>query len=192
MVRHLLSPVVTRAVAAVVFGCTLLLLPARASAQDAAASGASNALGQGFGAQGQLVISSEMNAGFRKTNHQGWVANIKPAADYFIVPSISVGAAIGVAIGDNSAKGFEVGARVGYNLNVTEHVGAWPIVGIAYSHASASGGFSTSSTFANLYVPVLYHVIPHVFVGIGPFYDVHLAGDGNHSYGVRSIVGGWF
>ena len=108
------------------------------------------------------------------------------------MPSISVGAAVGFAIGDHGGKGFEVGARAGYNLNVTEHVGAWPFVGIAYNTQSADGVPSQSSTFGNLYVPVLYHVVPHLFVGIGPFYNLHIAGDGNHSYGIRSTVGGWF
>jgi hypothetical protein len=198
MMRHLLSPVVTKAVAAAVVGCTLLILPTQARAQDpappppAATAASTGALGQGFGEPGQFVISGEMNAGFTKVNHAGWVLSVRPAADYFIVPSISIGAALGFAIGNDDAKGFEVGARAGYNLNVTENVGVWPIVGISYNKVSAANNFSASSTYGNLYLPILYHIVPHVFAGIGPFYNLHIAGDGDHSYGFRSTVGGWF
>jgi len=190
MVRHFLSPVVTKAVAASVVGCALLVLPTQARAQDPAVAGPSGALGQGFGAQGQLVISGELNAGFSKTNHAGWTASVQPAADYFVVPSISIGAAVTLLIGAEDRKGFGIGGRAGYNLNVTEHVGAWPIVGISY--AKETGPFEGSATYLNLYAPILYHIVPHLFAGIGPFYNAKIAGTGEHNYGVRSVVGGWF
>jgi hypothetical protein len=198
MMRHFLSPVVTKAVAGLVVGCALVL-PARAHAQTqapppAAATGG-GALGQGFGDTGQIVISGEANAFFSKTNHAGWTAAISPALDYFILPSISLGGSITGLIGDNSHSGFGVTARAGYNLNVTEQLGAWPIIGIGYAHeSSGSGAASTSlsATLLHFYVPVLYHIVPRVFAGIGPFYDLKVAGDGNNSYGVKSTVGGWF
>jgi hypothetical protein len=197
MMRHFLSPVVTKAVAASVVGCALLVLPTQARAQDPApaatpAPAMGGALGQGFGEQGQIVISGEMNAGFTKVNHAGWVFSVKPAADYFIVPNISIGAALGFAIGNDDQKGFEVGGRAGYNLNVTENIGVWPIVGISYNKVSAPNNNGFSSTYGNLYLPILYHIVPHVFAGIGPFYNLKIAGDGDHSYGFRSTVGGWF
>jgi hypothetical protein len=185
MVRHFLSPVVTKAVAALVVGCALSLLPTQARAQDPG-----SAPGQGFGGQGQLVISGELTGVFSKTNHAGWTAAIQPAADYFVVPSISVGGAVTGLIGADSRRGFGIGARAGYNINVNDHLGAWPIVGVSY--AKETGPFPGSATFGHVYIPILYHVVPHVFVGLGPFYDLKIAGDGDHSYGVRSTVGGWF
>jgi hypothetical protein len=200
MVRHFLSPVVTKAVAGFVVGCALVL-PARAHAQTptapppAAAASGGGGLGQGFGDQGQIAISGEANAFFSKTNHAGWTAAISPALDYFIVPSVSVGGSVTALIGDNSHSGYGVTARAGYNLNVTEQLGIWPIAGIGYAHESSGSGaasISGSATVAHFYVPVLFHIVPRVFVGIGPFYDLKVAGDGNSSYGVRSTVGGWF
>jgi len=198
MVRHLLSPVVTKAVAGLVVGCALLVLPARAHAQDAPAPAhvaTSGALGQGFGETSQIVISGEANAFFRKTNHAGWTAAITPALDYFIMPSVSVGGSVTALIGDHSHTGIGVAARAGYNLNLTENLGVWPIAGIGYAHESTGSGatsVSASATVAHFYVPILYHIIPHVFAGIGPFYDLKVAGDGNSSYGVKTVVGGWF
>src|SRR4029079_9226981 len=89
MMRHLLSPKVAKAVAASAVGCALLVVPARAHAQDP--SGASNALGQGFGDKGQLAITNEVFCGFDKVNHAGWQLVLKPAVDYFVVPSVSAG-----------------------------------------------------------------------------------------------------
>jgi len=200
MKRHFLSPVVTKAVAGLVVGCALLVLPARADAQTAPppaapAPAASGGLGQGFGDTGQIVISGEAAAFFSKTNKAGWTAQISPALDYFIMPSISIGGNVTALVGDHSHTGFGAGARAGYNLNVTENLGAWPIAGITYAHESSTTGNTTtslSSTTANFYAPVLYHIIPHLFAGFGPFYNLHIAGTGNHQYGVRSVVGGWF
>ena len=198
MVRHFLSPVVTKAVAGFVVGCALLL-SARAQAQTQtqpppAATGGGG-LGQGFGEAGQIAISGEANAFFSKTNHAGWSAAISPALDYFVIPSVSVGGSVTLLVGDNSTTGVGVAARAGFNLNFTEQLGIWPIGGIGYAHVSSGSGTTSSSvsaTVAHFYVPALYHIIPHVFVGLGPFYDLKVAGDGNNTYGIRSTVGGWF
>jgi len=88
-----------------------------------------------------------------------------------------------------------VGARAGYNLNFTENLGVWAKVGAAFDHQSVAVGNTTASfstTWLTLDVPVTYHIIPHVFVGVGPYYYLKVAGDGNTGYGVHSVVGGWF
>jgi hypothetical protein len=191
MARHLLSPAVMRAVAALVFGCTLLILPARARAQDA--SGASNALGQGFGAQGQLVISGEDFFGFAKENNAGWRLTLQPSVDYFVVNSISAGAVAAFIMGNNSYKEELIGVRGGFNVNVMEHLSAWAKVGIAYDHISlAAPAPSFSTTWLTAYLPIMYHIVPHLFVGVGPYYNLKITGDGNTGYGFSSLVGGWF
>jgi hypothetical protein len=192
MVRHFLSPVVTKAVAASVVGCALLVLPAQARAQDPAPAAAPppvpGTLGQGFGEQGQVVITGELNTAFDKVNDVGWVFRIQPAADYFFMPSISAGLVAALVFGNDSYKEQLIGARAGYNLNVTENLGAWAKAGVAYDHIS--GGFST--TWLTLDLPIMYHIVPHVFVGVGPYYYLKIAGDGNTGYGFHSLVGAWF
>ena len=193
MVRHFLSPVVTKAVAASVVGCALLVLPTQARAQDpapapAAASAMPGALGQGFGEQGQLVITGELNTAFDKVNNAGWLFRIQPAADYFFMPSVSAGLVAAFVFGSGDYKEQLIGARAGFNFNVTENLGAWGKAGVAYDHIS--GGFST--TWLTLDLPILYHIVPHVFVGVGPDYYLKVAGDGNTGYGFHSLVGAWF
>ena len=188
MVRHFLSPVVTKAVAASVVVGALALLPAQARAQDPSA--ATSALGQGFGAQGQLVITGDASVHFDKFNGAGWIFEVRPAADYFILPSVTLGAVVGFGIDNESNKGILIGGRAGYVLNVTEHVSAWARAGITYNHISRDMLPSVSATNVALDLPILYHFVPHLFAGLGPYYNLNL--DGNDSYGFRSMVGGWF
>jgi hypothetical protein len=197
MMRHLLSPKVAKAVAASAVGCALLVLPARAHAQDA--STASNALGQGFGDKGQLVISGELTTFFDKVNHAGWTFAVQPAADYFVVPAVSVGGIVEYKTGSDGTIDFNtqvVGLRGGFNFNVNEHLGAWGKVGVAYQHGSTKQGsaasVSSSTTYATVELPIIFHIVPHLFAGVGPYYDLKVAGDGNSGYGYHSLVGGWF
>ena len=192
--RHFLSPMVTKAVAGLVFGCALLVLPARADAQTAPppapAPTGGGGLGQGFGDTGQIVISGEAQAFFSKTNKEGWTAAISPALDYFVVPSVSIGGSVTALIGNNSRVGFGASGRAGYNLNVTENLGVWGKVGVAYQHASV-GNLSASTTWLTLFVPILYHLMPHLYIGAAPYYNLKVAGDGEHNYGFTYVIGGW-
>jgi len=200
--RHSLSPMVTKAVAGLVVGCALLVLPARADAQTAPppapapAPSGGGGLGQGFGDAGQIVITGEDFLGFTKVNNEGWRFVVQPAVDYFVIPSVSAGLVAAFILNGTDDKEELIGARGGYNLNVTENLGAWPKVGIAFDHHSFPGINNTtvsfSTTWVTLNLPILYHILPHLFAGIGPFYNLKIAGDGNTGFGFNSVVGGWF
>lgn len=201
MVRHFLSPVVTKAVAGLVVGCALSLLPARAGAQDpapapppASTSTSSGALGQGFGEQGQIVISGDATVHFDKFNGGGWIFEVRPAADYFIMPSVTLGAVVGFGIDSAENKGVLVGGRAGYSLNVTESLSVWGRAGISYNRVSSPGignmTVTRSATVVNLSLPIMYQVVPHLFAALSPYYNLNLSG--NDSVGFASIIGGWF
>jgi hypothetical protein len=153
--------------------------------------------GGGFGAQGQFAISGaavEVNsasASFR-TGGSGSIF-IHPAADYFIVNAVSVGGVFGFGHSGNVTT-IEIGARAGFNLNITEHIGIWPMAGISVTHISDSSMAGTSSTPATLtiFAPFLYHIVPHLFVGAGPSVFVALNGHNDNAFGIDSIIGGWF
>jgi hypothetical protein len=197
MMRHFLSPVVTKAVAASVVGCALLGLPTQARAQDPATApppaASAGALGQGFGELGQIVISNEGFFGFDKTNNVGWGLTLKPAADYFFMPAISAGlvAAYFKGSGDPGVTTVGIGGRAGFNLNLTENLGVWGKAGVTYQHSSV-GNASASTTWFTVFVPVLYHLMPHLFVGVAPYYNAKIAGTGDHNYGFSYVIGGWF
>jgi hypothetical protein len=179
---------------ALLVGCLLTAVSGLAAAQDPAAAPPSapmGALGGGFGDAGQLVISSQMLTEFVKANNAGWVFAIQPAIDYFIVSSVSIGGVVRVELGDNDHRVLVVGGRAGYNLNVTEHVSVWGRAGVSYRNDKLAVG-SASFTYLNLHVPVVYHIVPHLFFGLGPFYDAKLSGNASNVYGFFSMVGGWW
>jgi len=187
MLRHFRSPVVTKAVAASVVGCAMLAMSARAQAQEPAPAGA---LGQGFGAQGQFVIDGDATAHFDKFNKAGWIFEVRPALDYFVVPNVTIGAIVGFGIDNLKNKGVLVGGRAGFNFNFTEHLSFWGRVGVRYNHVSPDVGASRHETDVTVDIPILYHFVPHLFAGLAPYYNVNVSGP--DSYGFGYVVGGWF
>jgi hypothetical protein len=143
--------------------------------------------GGGFGAPGQWVITGDFEAHF----HSGYQLRVHPALDYFIVPNVSVGGVLGLTYtsGSPSQTEVDVGARAGYNLNVNNQISFWPMAGIFFTHLS--GRPDTNSTVFHLFAPFLFDLVPHLFVGLGPSFNIDLSGGGT-SWGIDSIVGGWF
>ena len=149
-------------------------------------------MGQGFGEVGQVVISGESFTGFTKVNGAGYSFNFQPAADYFIAPSVTIGGAVGFGLGSDDAKAFRLAARAGFNFNFSEHLSFWGKAGITYGWASVAGS-SSSESYANFFLPVNYHIVPRVFVGVGPFYNLKMSGDfAANNYGFASVVGAWW
>jgi hypothetical protein len=168
-----------------------------AAAQDPPAAPPSapmpaGSLGQGFGEVGQVVISGETFTGFTKVSGAGYAFNIQPAADYFIAPSVTIGGAVGFGLGSNEERAFRVAARAGFNFNFSEHVSFWGKAGVTYGWRSI-GGNSASESYANFFLPINYHIVPRVFVGVGPFYNLKMSGDfAANNYGFASVVGAWW
>jgi hypothetical protein len=158
------------------------LFASSASAQGGFASG------NAFGATGQWVITGDFEGHLRN----GWELRLHPSLDYFIASNISVGGVVGLTYdsGNPSRTTLDLGARAGFNLNIADRLGFWPTVGIFFSHTS-SGGTSSSGTSLGLSAPFLYHLVPHLFVGAGPTFNLPLNGGGN-GYGLQTVVGGWF
>ena len=194
MMRLSLSHIAKRAILALTVVGLLTILPGRASAQDPPppAPMPAGSLGQGFGEAGQLVITGEAFTQFNKVNNVGWDFAVRPALDYFIIPNVTVGGAIGFAIGSDELRAFSVAGRAGYNFNFTEQISVWGRVGITYGWRSVLGN-SASESYANFFLPINYHIVPHIFVGVGPFYNLKMSGDAALSnYGFASLVGAWW
>jgi len=217
-----------------------LLVPARALAQESPAQDKIR-----FGARGDLSFSDDMQFSCGATagggvsptpcahpsiegqsssvpgggSSSGFSFVFAPAADYFVLPRLSVGGQILYAHvsatvpsqgggGSVSASGDVWGfsPRVGYDLNFGNRVSFWPKVYVEYSNASMStGGPSVSSNrlALGIYAPFLFHPVPHFYVGVGPNLATDLSsgvssggqsGDGPKTtqYGLLVTLGGWF
>ena len=190
MVRHFLSPVVTKAVAGLVVGCALVL-PARAHAQTtapppAAASGGGG-LGQGFGEAGQIVISGD-RAGRRPSTWRRALRQGEPRGLDF--DDSSGGGLLHHAgrVGrrpssadrpnDASTRASLVGRTRRLQLQrhgATSASGA--DAGFAYDHVRAGTGARLLPRHVpEPHVPDPVSLVPHVFVGIGPYYNLKRLG----------------
>jgi hypothetical protein len=187
---------------ALAFAVTLLAAASAANAQSEPPAGAgfapppAAAAGTGFGAAGQIVLSMGPTTGEHLFLHAqsggNWQLQLSPALDYFLTAHLAVGGVIGFHY-ESAGAGTTVltlGGRVSTNLDINDRFTFWPLAGLFYSHASANHS-SSSSTVLRVFAPFLFHLAPHFFIGAGPSFDLGLSGGGN-SYGIDSVLGGWF
>lgn len=157
--------------------------------------------GSGFGAQGQIALSLGGTADqylFFHKDGGAWQLQLAPAADYFLAPRLSVGGVVayshasgGGATNDNGTTTFRIAPRVGYAVDFTDKIGVWPLGGVAFDVRWANHDTATN-TFVVLYAPFIYHLAPHFFVGLGPSANVRLTGNDDTSWGLDTLLGGWF
>lgn len=159
----------------------------------------------GFGNPGQVAIAGDFAIGFVHDSHGTGVSvlTLAPALDYFIAPHVSVGGKIFfeyTKFDGGSSSNFGIGPRVGYDVPLGDMFSVYPVAGFGFSHASVSGstGGSASANYLSLFlfVPFLFHPVPHFFIGLGPSIEGEVAGGNSSSRGSRigllSSVGGWF
>jgi hypothetical protein len=188
----------------VLVAALFLSAPAPARAEGDAAGFAPAAEGaHGFGAVGQLALSLGATADepfFLHRSGGNWQLQLAPAADYFLWPHVSVGGLVsldyasgGVGTGTNAsgATTFKIAARAGYSLALDERFSVWPLAGLALGYHSENHS-SDTNTWLTIYAPVLFHPAAHVFVGVGPSFNVNLSGPAGSGWGVDSMLGGWF
>jgi len=159
-----------------------------------------------FGAPGTLAISSDANVGFFGSSVSGgassWTFVIVPAADYFLsLRGFSIGGQISYMHGSPAAEStidsFGIGPRAGYNIPINDLISIWPKLAFIFADQVQTGARSTTFD-VQLYAPVLFHLAPHFFVGLGPQIQTDLIvsasapGAGRTtSYGLYFTIGGW-
>jgi long-subunit fatty acid transport protein len=118
--------------------------------------------------------------------------SLNPAVDYFIANNVSVGGSVSFSYDSSGTATTRVGigARAGYNLNLTGQVGFWPSLRLFAEHVNANHTGSSDSSFG-VFAPFLYHLTPHFFLGAGPDFNLGLSGGSSKEYGIDFIIGGW-
>jgi hypothetical protein len=179
-----------------------LTMSVTARAEDAGFATPATAGPTGFGAVGQYVVSAGATTDEHLFIHGesggGWQLQLSPALDYFLAPNVSVGGVVGYRHasgggGTNSdgSNRFTLGVRAGYNVDFNDRFGLWPMAGLFFDRASANHD-STTNTWIGVYAPVLFHVAPHFFAGLGPSLQLNLSGPNGNEFGIDSLIGGWF
>jgi hypothetical protein len=177
-----------------------------------------------FGKAGQIAISSDLELSFESRSFKEPEGEdpkslttiiIAPALDYFVIDGLSVGGQIGYgrqSQGDFSSQLIGIGPRVGYNLGLTDNISIWPRLHFRYAMISTDVQFtdpvtgesrtekqSGSKMTVGVDAPILFHPVPHFFVGIGPFFSMDLSSKHEDedstkdtAFGLATVVGGWF
>lgn len=171
--------------------------------------------GDAFGRKGQFVPSGDLSLYGEWTKSPGGSSSssvtfsASPMLGYFVIDNVLVGAGLYAAVrapeGGSSSSGLGFSLRGGYNYNLLQSISILPelILNYASTSLTVSGDKYTSNVFAlEIFVPVLWHVVPHFFVGIGPDFHTDLSsttsvgnasGDGSKvtAFGLATTIGGW-
>ena len=90
-----------------------------------------------------------------------------------------------------NSNSLNVGPRVGYNIRLSPDLSVWPSAFGALGTSWFTNG-SSSALRVGGSVPVLFHPVPHFFVGLGPHLETDLTGSSKSTtYGLGLTVGGW-
>jgi hypothetical protein len=150
----------------------------------------------GFAAIGQWVLTMKTTddggyAFFRKASGGDWELNLHPSLDYFIINNVSLGATVGYSYSPagTGITVFSLGARAGLNMTINDNLGFWPSAGVGFKVDSRDYNTNTTSFFG-VFAPFLYHLVPHLFVGLGPSFSMQLDGD-SKVFGIDFVLGGW-
>ena len=179
-----------------------------------------------FGDRGHIVITGAASVAFEyisvsppsgsmSSSASSTTVIFEPELDYFVAPNISIGGGVeylhesigsgGMTAVTESAYGLI--ARAGYHLPLGPQIGLWLRGGFGYASATfdPGGGNPTSSSSVlqlEISAPLMFHPVPHFFVGIGPILSTDLSSsvssggmsmDSNKRtvFGLTSMIGGW-
>lgn len=143
---------------------------------------------------------------------------VAPAFDVFVARNLSLGGVFGFSFdqgwldaGAIKGKGrdirISVGPELGYSFPVPPKGSIYPRIGVGFAHRwlttdNPIGGSQTTTGYViqvSAQLPLVFHVAPHFFVGVGPFFrtDVKsISGDKDFdkalSFGLAVDIGAWF
>jgi|SRR5579859_1163767 len=144
----------------------------------------------------------------------GTAFSLAPAIDFFVIDNLSLGGQLLFGLLSSSpSQGqgstttlFGVAPQLGYDFVLSDSVTFWPKLFFAFSGASTSNnGGSFNSGTLGVYLPFLFHVATHFYLGVGPDLSSQVvtsqsSGNGANApnppkvttFGAMATVGGWF
>ena len=183
------------------FALLLLLLAGAASAEDR------------FGSSGTISPSGSIGFSYLASGGSSdYFASLDPGAMVFVVDGLAVGGSLHLSYASGpSSYGYGGGPSVGWNLWLGDRFSLFPQASLRAVWATHSFGGGTARLItAQAFAPVLFHVVPHFFLGAGPavFRELDstnrtgiLTSGGTFVFvstpllttvGLQSVIGGWF
>jgi hypothetical protein len=167
-----------------------------------------------LGAAGQIAISDDLKIFVTRTsqtsngiNNSSTTYQLRPAVDYFVSQSLAIGAQVTLdyQTSDNThSTAIGLMPRVSYDFGVSSLLSIWPRLGLGYTYYSTGFGSGSPDTTGyrvvlDVFVPLVFHVAPHFFIGGGPFVQTDLVAKTESmdvakltNNGLMSMLGGYF
>ncbi len=186
--------------------------------------------GQRFGDAGQLVLSNDLELSVTSLTYAGTDSTSRNVAiggsiDYFVIDHVSLG--IGANVASSYSKGIDpttsvavtfshsdvsFAPRLGLDLPLGSAFSIYPQFELAVGHevydetsAASEDKYAQDTVSVSLFVPLLAHPAPHVFIGFGPtaYHDLSSSisypnplapsvQNRETTFGLGTILGGWF
>jgi len=195
----------------------LLAVPSVASAKTethAAAAAAKESSGAAFGARGQISPSGGVSLSYTSVGGSSMTRfTFAPGALYFIRDNIAVGAGLsfGMTSGTYGSTSFGITPEAAYNYSLGGKLSVFPTLSLGFVRTStkapvvtmvgtppmpvtSTATSSNSNLTIGVFVPVLYHIAEHFYLGGGPDLTQQLTGAGSKStvLALQSVIGGYF
>ena len=168
-----------------------------------------------FGEQGQIVPLGALQAVYSSNGElKQTLLGFSPGALYFFARDFALGAELNLNYTNYSVPGsstevsatsFGIAPTCAFNLVLGERFSFFPQAAVRFGSSTPFaivGGATTVQTrvTAQLFAPVLFHVVPHFFLGVGPAFSIDLfAGSTDSgrspktaSLGAQTLLGGYF
>ena len=178
-----------------------LFAAAQARAQEVpAASGV-------FGEQGQLFFDANLGGSFvyekvsfMDNSNSTTTIRLVPSLMFFLAPNIAVGGAVSftrISDDNDSLTALGIGPAAGFNLPLSPLASLLPQLSLGYVHVSDGTNSGYQIAFSVL-APVLLHIAPHLFIGVGPSFTYSFISkvEGNDApkttnFTLGAVIGGW-
>jgi hypothetical protein len=143
--------------------------------------------------QGNFVVTNR--AGFvfsHRFNDSDTQFTITPALDYFVIPNLSLGGAVGVTVeapsGGPTTTTVAVAPDVGGEFAFSDTWSVWPTLSLPMAFPIDGN----ASVAVAIFVPFLVHPAEHFFFGIGPGFAQVLTSHPTTEVTGGFLIGGYF
>jgi len=141
------------------------------------------------------------------TRESNTTYEIGPAADYFVIDNLSVGAAVKfgrISVGHLKKDVIPLEPRIGYHVSLLpEKLGIWPRASFFYEQGTlkmtGSPDITGKALRLGLFVPLFNHPVEHFHIGIGPYINTALSTKEESvdapkatKIGLRTEIAGWW
>jgi hypothetical protein len=136
-----------------------------------------------FGTANQIFITEDFNLNYTHTSMDPGgsrdALTFTPTLGYFLSNNFAIGGTVGLSWVKDVGTTFSIGPMAGYNIPLSGPLSIFPMVSLTYENISLDNGPSGYRIPLAINAPVLFHLMPHLSLGLGPFFAIDIAAKDN-------------